>query len=132
MLREGCEASRKSLGDHLRSPIRKQYVARAAALAWRPWAWRYCSAVNRPSGTRVYDRGGGMGQREGGPGNGDRLAPPVSSLGMPPWAPRLVVLAILFVAVAIGAIGVIRELRGLISNLIFAMFLSFALEPAVN
>jgi predicted PurR-regulated permease PerM len=73
-----------------------------------------------------------MGQREGGPGNGDRLAPPGSAVGMPPWAPRLVILAILFVGVAIGAIGVIRELRGLISNLIFAMFLSFALEPAVN
>ena len=47
---------------------------------------------------------------------------------MPPWAPRLVILAILLVGVAIGALSVIRELRGLISNLIFMAPVSLLLR----
>jgi predicted PurR-regulated permease PerM len=51
---------------------------------------------------------------------------------MPAWIPRLIIIVIIWVAVALLVFAAVKELRGLRTNLIIAMFLSFALEPAVN
>jgi predicted PurR-regulated permease PerM len=51
---------------------------------------------------------------------------------MPPWIPRVILLAILAFFAAIAALSLFRKLRDIILWLITALFLSFALEPAVN
>ncbi len=51
---------------------------------------------------------------------------------MPPWIPRLIVLVILSAFAAYAALTLLGKLRDLIIWLITALFLSFALEPAVN
>lgn len=59
-------------------------------------------------------------------------APGTSASGMPKWIPRVILIAILSVAAALGAWQVIIKLRDLLIWLMIAMFLSFALEPGVN
>lgn len=51
---------------------------------------------------------------------------------MPPWIPRLLVLLVLVFFAAYAGFTLFRRLRDLIVWLIVALFLSFALEPAVN
>ncbi len=52
--------------------------------------------------------------------------------GMPKWVPRVILIAILSVAAALGAWQVVIKLRDLLIWLMIALFLSFALEPGVN
>jgi predicted PurR-regulated permease PerM len=52
--------------------------------------------------------------------------------GMPDWIPRLLVLIVVTIFVAYALFMLVRTLRDLLLWLIAAMFLSFALEPAVN
>jgi predicted PurR-regulated permease PerM len=54
------------------------------------------------------------------------------SLRMPPWIPRLLLLIVLVFFAAYAAFMLFRRLRDLIVWLVAALFLSFALEPAVN
>jgi predicted PurR-regulated permease PerM len=56
----------------------------------------------------------------------------VGSAGMPYWIPRLLLLIVLSAFAAYAAFSLIRRLRDLVVWLIAALFLSFALEPAVN
>jgi predicted PurR-regulated permease PerM len=56
----------------------------------------------------------------------------VGSPGMPSWIPRLLLLIVLSAFAAYAAFSLIRRLRDLVVWLIAALFLSFALEPAVN
>ena len=51
---------------------------------------------------------------------------------MPRWIPRLLLLAVLTYFLALLALAAFRQLRDLILWLVAALFLSFALEPAVN
>ncbi|HZD80389.1 MAG TPA: AI-2E family transporter [Actinomycetota bacterium] len=51
---------------------------------------------------------------------------------MPPWIPRLILLVILAAFAAYAAVALLGRLRDLLIWLITALFLSFALEPAVN
>ena len=51
---------------------------------------------------------------------------------MPPWIPRLLVLIALVFFASYAAFTLFRRLRDLVVWLIIALFLSFALEPAVN
>jgi predicted PurR-regulated permease PerM len=51
---------------------------------------------------------------------------------MPPWIPRLLLLVALAFFAAYAAFMLFRRLRDLIVWLVAALFLSFALEPAVN
>ncbi|HEU4356513.1 MAG TPA: AI-2E family transporter [Actinomycetota bacterium] len=51
---------------------------------------------------------------------------------MPRWIPRALLLAVLAYFLALLALAAFRQLRDLILWLIAALFLSFALEPAVN
>jgi predicted PurR-regulated permease PerM len=51
---------------------------------------------------------------------------------MPTWVPRLLLIVILSVFAAYAAFQLIRTLRDLLLWLVAALFLSFALEPAVN
>ena len=51
---------------------------------------------------------------------------------MPAWIPRLLLLAVLTAFAAYAAFSLIRRLRDLLVWLVAALFLSFALEPAVN
>ncbi len=51
---------------------------------------------------------------------------------MPEWIPRLLIYILLAVGAGIAIYHSIRELRGLITILLVALFVSFALEPAVN
>jgi predicted PurR-regulated permease PerM len=51
---------------------------------------------------------------------------------MPPWIPRLLLLIVLAFFAAYAAFTMFRRLRDLIVWLVAALFLSFALEPAVN
>jgi predicted PurR-regulated permease PerM len=51
---------------------------------------------------------------------------------MPPWIPRMLLLIVLTFFTAYAAFTVFRRLRDLIVWMVFALFLSFALEPAVN
>jgi predicted PurR-regulated permease PerM len=57
---------------------------------------------------------------------------PVSSSHMPEWIPRLLVYILLAAGAGIAIYNSIRALRGLITILLVALFVSFALEPAVN
>jgi predicted PurR-regulated permease PerM len=52
--------------------------------------------------------------------------------GMPPWLPRAILLIFVAWIVAQGAIGVLGRLSFFIVAVVFALFLSFALEPGVN
>jgi predicted PurR-regulated permease PerM len=64
-----------------------------------------------------------------------REGPPEAEGGtqrMPPWIPRLLLLIVFTVFAAYAAFLLVRKLRDLIFWLITALFLSFALEPAVN
>ncbi len=58
--------------------------------------------------------------------------PQATAATMPPWINRLIITVILWAGLALLAYSALRELRGLVSNLVIALFLSFALEPAVN
>ena len=51
---------------------------------------------------------------------------------MPKWIPKLLLLVVLVTFAAYAAFMLIRNLRDLIVMLVAALFLSFALEPAVN
>jgi predicted PurR-regulated permease PerM len=50
----------------------------------------------------------------------------------PRWARRLVWQTLIVIGAAIALLWLVRTLRGLIMWLVYAMFLSFALEPAVD
>jgi predicted PurR-regulated permease PerM len=52
--------------------------------------------------------------------------------GMPTWIPRLLLTVVVAVFAAYATFMLIRSLRNLLVWLIAALFLSFALEPAVN
>ncbi len=58
--------------------------------------------------------------------------PEPASDRMPPWIPRLLLLIVGVVFAAYAAFLLIRKLHDIILWLITALFLSFALEPAVN
>ncbi|MEX0991776.1 MAG: AI-2E family transporter [Actinomycetota bacterium] len=62
------------------------------------------------------------------------LGQPEDSLtaGMPPWIPRLILLIILSGFLAIGVAWLALRLHTLFGWLLISLFLSFALEPAVN
>jgi len=51
---------------------------------------------------------------------------------MPPWIPRLLVLLVVTVLVILALLYAVRVLAGFIGALVVALFVSFALEPAVN
>jgi predicted PurR-regulated permease PerM len=51
---------------------------------------------------------------------------------MPPWIPRLLITIVLTVFVAYAMFNVIRRVQNILLWLVAALFLSFALEPAVN
>ena len=51
---------------------------------------------------------------------------------MPPWIPRLLLAVVITVFAAYAAFSLIRRLSHLLLWLVAALFLSFALEPAVN
>ncbi len=51
---------------------------------------------------------------------------------MPPWTLRLVLTVILALAAALAALWFLQKIRNLITWVIIALFLSFAIEPAVN
>jgi len=57
---------------------------------------------------------------------------PTEPSRMPPWVPRLVLYVALVGTAAVFAIMLLRQLTGLIWIMVIALFLSFALEPAVN
>ena len=58
--------------------------------------------------------------------------PPGESAGLPPWIPRLLLAVVITAFAAYAAFGLIRTLKQLLLWLVAALFLSFALEPAVN
>jgi predicted PurR-regulated permease PerM len=62
----------------------------------------------------------------------DRAASERDPDRMPRWIPRLLLLLVLTYFAALLALAAFRKLRDLILWLIAALFLSFALEPAVN
>ena len=67
------------------------------------------------------------------PGEGPPPAPAeAGSERMPPWIPRLLLLIVLTAFAAYASLLLVRKLRDVIFWLITALFLSFALEPAVN
>jgi predicted PurR-regulated permease PerM len=67
------------------------------------------------------------------PGEGPPPTPAEAGSGrMPPWIPRLLLLIVLTAFAAYAALLLLRRLRDVILWLITALFLSFALEPAVN
>jgi predicted PurR-regulated permease PerM len=51
---------------------------------------------------------------------------------LPPWIPRLLLAVVLTAFVGYAAFNLIRQLQQLLLWLVAALFLSFALEPAVN
>jgi predicted PurR-regulated permease PerM len=65
------------------------------------------------------------------PGEGPHEAA-ASTERMPPWIPRLLLLVVFTAFAAYAAFLLVRKLRDLIFWLVTALFLSFALEPAVN
>lgn len=52
--------------------------------------------------------------------------------GMPPWAPRLLGTVVALIVGLYATFHIVRRLRGLIVILLISLFLSVALEPAVN
>jgi predicted PurR-regulated permease PerM len=59
-------------------------------------------------------------------------AAPEESAGMPVWIPRLLLAVVITAFAAYATFNLIRQLQQLLLWLIAALFLSFALEPAVN
>jgi predicted PurR-regulated permease PerM len=59
-------------------------------------------------------------------------APQGQSAGMPPWIPRLLLAVVITAFAAYATFSLIRQLQQLLLWLVAALFLSFALEPAVN
>ena len=57
---------------------------------------------------------------------------PADGSRLPPWIPKLLLLVVLTLFAAYAAFVLIRKLRSLIIWLVAALFLSFAIEPAVN
>ncbi len=55
-----------------------------------------------------------------------------SPVRLPPWIPRLLVVLVLTVLGTLVGVWVIQRVRGLLVSLLLALFLSFALEPAVK
>src|SRR5688500_2383964 len=51
---------------------------------------------------------------------------------LPPWVPRAILLVILVFLGVLALLGLLGRLQGLIFLLVVSLFLSFALEPAVN
>lgn len=51
--------------------------------------------------------------------------------GMPPWVPRLLLLAVLTALSLLAFLWLLARLRGLLVLLLISLFLSFVLEPAV-
>jgi predicted PurR-regulated permease PerM len=63
----------------------------------------------------------------------EQAEPPTPDAGnMPAWIPRLLVSVVIAVFAAYAAFSLIRRLQHLLLWLVAALFLSFALEPAVN
>ncbi|MFL5798425.1 MAG: AI-2E family transporter [Actinomycetota bacterium] len=54
------------------------------------------------------------------------------SAPMPAWVPRVILLAIVSVLAAIAFVNILGRVRQLLIWLLISLFLSFALEPAVN
>jgi len=63
---------------------------------------------------------------------GDGAKPDGDGSRLPPWIPKLILLVVLAAFASYAAFMLIRKLRDLIIWLIAALFLSFAIEPAVN
>lgn len=61
-----------------------------------------------------------------------RASPDPDRDRMPAWIPRLLILVVLTVFAAYAAFSLVRRLRDLLVWVVAALFLSFALEPAVN
>jgi predicted PurR-regulated permease PerM len=61
-----------------------------------------------------------------------KKAPLLQSNQMPEWIPRLIAMVVITVAALIFTVFLFSKLRGLISLVLIALFLSFALEPFVN
>jgi predicted PurR-regulated permease PerM len=60
-------------------------------------------------------------------------SPPSETQGpMPPWIPRLLLAVVITAFAAYATFNLIRQLQQLLLWLVAALFLSFALEPAVN
>ena len=57
---------------------------------------------------------------------------PEESAGMPAWIPRLLLAVVITAFAAYATYNLIRQLQQLLLWLVAALFLSFALEPAVN
>lgn len=62
----------------------------------------------------------------------ERPAPVADPQRLPPWIPRLLLLIVLTVFAAYAGFSLFRRLQNLFVWLAAALFLSFALEPAVN
>lgn len=60
------------------------------------------------------------------------MANPKESSEMPRWVPRLIATVIVAVLALLLTIFIVTKLAGLISLILIALFLSFALEPLVN
>ncbi len=58
--------------------------------------------------------------------------PERDSSRMPPWIPRLLITIVATIFVAYALFSVIRRVQNILLWLVAALFLSFALEPAVN
>jgi predicted PurR-regulated permease PerM len=59
-------------------------------------------------------------------------APPDSKAALPRWFPRAILLVVLAFLGILAVLGLLERLQGLIFLLVVSLFLSFALEPAVN
>lgn len=55
-----------------------------------------------------------------------------SAFGMPPWIPRVILMAVLAVITMWAAFHIVGRLRGLLILLLISLFVSIALEPGVN
>ena len=58
--------------------------------------------------------------------------PPQEKAGLPSWIPRLLLAVVITAFAAYATFNLIRQLQQLLLWLVAALFLSFALEPAVN
>ena len=56
----------------------------------------------------------------------------VAGTGMPPWLPRALTLVLAYIVGSLIVFYLVRKLSELLTWLVIALFLSFALEPAVN
>jgi predicted PurR-regulated permease PerM len=83
-----------------------------------------------PSDARASDESPGAAHV---PPSEEEVVPPAADAGnMPAWIPRLLVSVVIAVFAAYAAFSLIRRLQHLLLWLVAALFLSFALEPAVN